>query len=1498
MSLFSHVQPDEGNTAITLMPGPDGGLIVPDAQQLFEADFQRAGSDLYLLNKGVISLRIADYFNSDHPADIYAVNGAVLRGDVVTRLAGPLTPGQYVQSGARDGAEAIGQVETLDGDSSVQRADGTVEVLTVGKKIFENDLLQTGPDSTVSVTFVDGTIFSLSANSRMVIDYLVYDPSSNSNSGSFNLVQGGFVFIAGQVAKTGGMDVNTPSATMGIRGTTVIADVQMVNGVLTTEVSLSRDPDGDVGEIVLRDLDGNIVANITGTDIKWLLTTEGQVFEVTRSLQDDADDSFLIAEAVGAYRSAFARVDSGETFVTFGDTRGGRNGGAPVTGTGSGLELDSVDEPGRTAPDVVPETDGNGDDSAPFDDGNLNIEDDFFATDTVVAGFEDPSTGAITGSVPIGNADVSALEFTIVQAPVNGTVTISQDGSFEYVPVPNFNGEDQFTYRVIGAGGIDSTGTVLVELVPVNDVPEFKNSVVQVSEDGSITQMLVATDVDGDALSYSLERPATNGGMVLLADGTYNYTPDADFSGADSFSVRATDPDGASVVANISVTVAAINDMPTIVESRSVFSANVDEAAAETVGGTLTAQDADTGDMLTWSGSAIGTYGTFEITAAGIWQYTLSSENADSLVEGEVVFDRFLATVTDSSRATDTQEITVTITGTNDVPEIGGVTAGKVTEEDAAATLTTGGALTITDVDAGEAVFQVQTGAVGSNGYGSFDLLANGTWSYSADNSQTAIQALGAGDEVTDSFTAISADGSANEVVTVTITGTNDVPRMTTAPGGDAGLLTEGTDIASVTGQLSATDPDNGAVVTWRGSAAGTYGEFEVSEDGSWIYTLNASAEALSVGDIETETFEVFVTDGQGAEVQQFVTIEIVGLNQSPMVRGTTIVEAIQDTPLLGQLTATDAETIEGDLAFALGLNGPSQGDLVMNSDGSYEYRPNEGFLGLDRFEYTVTDSDGAVTTARVEVEVESESGFGDEGRAVTLAINTEATETAASGSVAITSIRADTNTINLSIAMDRSGSIGAAGWEDQVDAVLEALQNLARTFDGASNQVMVQVITYATTTISYRPFELQDFDLARSTLIESYDGGGTRWDRALAEAQSFFENNNPNPSNETNYLFFITDGVPTEPRSLPADQGWRALSDDLRTDGGDGYSVFIEAFGIGPAYDVENPPQRLTDLAGRTPTFLADSSLLGAVLDASPLFNPTLIDFELTLEVDGREALVIADENSPAFATNSLEYELALAEIADIHLLLGENNRFSATARFDLDGDPETPEIELFSTEVFGNAGVAQILNGMAENDLLFGSQEEDQISSGGGNDVIIGLSGDDTLNGGLGQDTILAGDGDDLIVLSVLPIGADERIDGGSGVDTLRVAVTGSIDDDVLLMLDLSGIEVLDMDNGQANSLNLVTLADVFDLSGTADQEITDLLNGPAVANVSVYGDADDNVELENTAATQFIRANGITVDDGSGTVMDIYQYFENGGLMATLGIDAEVEVTVVVA
>src|ERR671918_203107 len=114
--------------------------------------------------------------------------------------------------------KAIGRVETVTGMATATR-NGVVIILQTGDRVFKNDVVATGANSACSISFIDGSAFSLSADCRMVLNEMVYNAGGAGNSQLFSLVSGALTFVSGQVAKTGDMKVSTPVATMGIRGT-------------------------------------------------------------------------------------------------------------------------------------------------------------------------------------------------------------------------------------------------------------------------------------------------------------------------------------------------------------------------------------------------------------------------------------------------------------------------------------------------------------------------------------------------------------------------------------------------------------------------------------------------------------------------------------------------------------------------------------------------------------------------------------------------------------------------------------------------------------------------------------------------------------------------------------------------------------------------------------------------------------------------------------------------------------------------------------------------------------------------------------------------------------------------------------------------------------------------------------------------------------------------------------------------------------------------------
>jgi hypothetical protein len=123
----------------------------------------------------------------------------------------------------------IGKVQSVSGSVTIEHATAVVlqaklaggpGQAKVGDFVYRSDIIQTGADSKAGLTFTDGTAFNISSNARMELNEFVYDPKSASNLTLFSLSKGSFTFVAGNVAKTGQMKIDTPVGTMGIRGTT------------------------------------------------------------------------------------------------------------------------------------------------------------------------------------------------------------------------------------------------------------------------------------------------------------------------------------------------------------------------------------------------------------------------------------------------------------------------------------------------------------------------------------------------------------------------------------------------------------------------------------------------------------------------------------------------------------------------------------------------------------------------------------------------------------------------------------------------------------------------------------------------------------------------------------------------------------------------------------------------------------------------------------------------------------------------------------------------------------------------------------------------------------------------------------------------------------------------------------------------------------------------------------------------------------------------------
>ncbi|MGO4402592.1 VCBS domain-containing protein, partial [Achromobacter sp. PAB15] len=346
------------------------------------------------------------------------------------------------------------------------------------------------------------------------------------------------------------------------------------------------------------------------------------------------------------------------------------------------------------------------------------------------------------------------------------------------------------------------------------------------------------------------------------------------------------------------------------------------------------------------------------------------------LKSGESITETFTVTVNDGNGGIVDKAVTVTINGTDDGATINpaqpGDDKGSVTED---GTLTTGGKLEVTDPDAGQAVFQTQTNAAGK--HGTFSIDADGKWNYTLTNNDPAVQGLGAGKTLTETFTVTTADGTTGQVV-VTIVGTNDTPVLTGKA--DGAVTEDGTLIA--TGKIDVADVDTTDTHTWtvNNDGKGTYGSFSVDGSGNWTYNLdnaNKAVQGLKSGETFTETFTVTVNDGNGGIVDKQVTVTINGTDDgatiNPAQPGDDKGSVTEDGTLTtgGKLEVTDPDA--GQAVFQTQTNAAGQhGTFSIDADGKWNYTltnndPAVQGLGAGKTlteTFTVTTADG--TTGQV----------------------------------------------------------------------------------------------------------------------------------------------------------------------------------------------------------------------------------------------------------------------------------------------------------------------------------------------------------------------------------------------------------------------------------------------------------------------------------------------------------------------------------------------------
>jgi hypothetical protein len=614
---------------------------------------------------------------------------------------------------------------------------------------------------------------------------------------------------------------------------------------------------------------------------------------------------------------------------------------------------------------------------------------------------EDTSVAVtLSGSDPEGQT----ITYEMVSNPSHGSLSGDMP-NLTYKPAANFNGADAFVYRVYDGAVYSDNATVSITVTAVNDVPVASDQSVTTSEDTPKAITLVASDVDGDALTYTISTPGK--GVLSGTAPALTYTPNLNINGSDSFTFSVSDgKGGTSNTATVSITITAVNDKPTA-DAKSVTTAE-----DTSVGITLSGSDVE-GSALTYDIVSGPSHGTLTGTAPNITYNPAANYNGP---------DAIVYRTHDDAQYSDNATVSITVTPVNDVPVANDQTV--TLEEDASTSIT----LTATDADSDALTYTIT------------QTPANGTLTGTAPNLTYKPNANYYGSD-TIKFKVNDTHVDSNvATVTITVSPVNDAPvadskTITTNEDTQVDVVLTGSDVEGENltfsvvsqpshGTLSGTPPNlkytpaanyHGAdAFTYRAKDATTYSsnatvsitvnsinDAPVASDQS-VTTSEDTAKAITLGASDadgdtltysyttpskgtlsgtapnltytpttnlngSDSFTFYVFDGQVNSNTATVSMNITEVNDRPVADNKSVTTD-EDTPVAVTLTGSDVEG--SPLTFSV-VSSPSNGTLS-GTPPNLTYTPKANFHGADAFTYRANDGPLNSLNATVSITVNS----------------------------------------------------------------------------------------------------------------------------------------------------------------------------------------------------------------------------------------------------------------------------------------------------------------------------------------------------------------------------------------------------------------------------------------------------------------------------------------------------------------------------------------------
>ncbi|MHC4052307.1 VCBS domain-containing protein [Bradyrhizobium sp. 25ACV] len=937
---------------------PEGAFVVPDPNLIFNGEFKRAGLDLVLSHEGH-EFVVHDYFRGDKRAALASPDGAHLTGEIVNALTGHVQVAQAAPGGAA-AAQVIGHVTKLSGSATAIR-NGVSVILNNGDNVEKGDVVSTGADSTLGITFIDGTVFGLSSNARMVLNEMVYDPNGSSNSSLLSLVAGTITFVAGETAKHGDMKIDTPVATMGIRGTAVLTQINFVvpagGGDPQPQASFQVlvEPNGTTGSYILFDK-VTLLPIATVNQAGQMIQISGGNVSISNALMSP-DVQKLITDV---FTLKFTDNNTNTKLTTnFTDTLTPMSldvvfksgGGAVATATFVNLNPQGSEAPSTSTPPIV---------RIP----GQPIVQSFDAGGNVKTAFALTERADVTGDT---HSDTISGLIRFVDQNLGDRPTVS----VSLAEAPNYVYKDAGQHDVTGSLSALQKQDIAATQIQINVAPDAGNN-----NNGSAVWTYTIPDKVFDFLAAGETLTLT---YMVRVDTNFAVNPESRFI-------------------PITITVTGTNDKPTVTTlgGTVIEKVGTGNETLDTITGTVTFTDVDLTDRPIVSAALSSTQPFKYLDAQGhditatltpqqlaaiaavevpltvvqgagngnngsaTWTYSVPDHLFDFLAKGEKLTLNYVVQVDDGHGGVVSTPVTVSIDGadvnvegTNDVPTIVEdltTPTGAVTE-DTAATLAASGTITFNDPDLTDthtASFSLKSTissahlpgfSDGTSHIGTFALApvveSPGTssrgavgWTFTLDDNDPVLQSLAEGQTITQVYTVRIDDhhgGTVTRDVTVVITGKNDAPTVTSSAAAATGKVIEDTGLTlSIDGTLAIQDLD--LIDTHTASAV-----FKSSSSSAHLPGFVEGATNIGTFTIDPSVFESSTDTNNGATLGWHFTLDNSNAMLQSLAEGQTITQVYTVTftdnhnaTVTQDVTVTitgvnDAPTVTSNAAAATG---------------------------------------------------------------------------------------------------------------------------------------------------------------------------------------------------------------------------------------------------------------------------------------------------------------------------------------------------------------------------------------------------------------------------------------------------------------------------------------------------------------------------------------------------------------------------------------------------